>query len=151
MFKQIVQISIYWFGYVIWMRLGPSFLVWITSSPFRFDYVRTNLCLSKQSMQSTDFANSCILYTMNNNFTMNLLLNSSPPEQNGHRFPDVIFKCIFENENARIFIRISLKFVPEALIDNVPALAQVMAWHLTGHKPLPEPMLTQFSDAYMSH
>ena len=61
------------------------------------------------------------------------------------------FKCIFLNENDRIPIRISLKFVPRSTINNKPALAQVMAWRQTGDKPLLEPMLTQFSDAYMRH
>ena len=32
------------------------------------------------------------------------------------------FKCIFLNENDRITIRISLKFVPRSPIDNKPAL-----------------------------
>ena len=61
------------------------------------------------------------------------------------------FKCIFFIENDRIPIRISLKFVPRSLIDNKPALVQVMAWRQTGDKPLPEPMITQFTDAYMRH
>ena len=26
-----------------------------------------------------------------------------------------------------------------------------MAWHLIGDKPLPEPMMTKFIDAYMQH
>ena len=59
------------------------------------------------------------------------------------------FKCIFLNENDRILIRISLKFVPRSPIDNKPALVQVMAWRQTGDKPLPALMLTQFTDAYM--
>ena len=61
------------------------------------------------------------------------------------------FKCIFLNEKYRISIRISLKFVPKGPIDNKPALVQVMAWRRTGDKPLSEPMLTQFTDAYMGH
>ena len=48
--------------------------------------------------------------------------NSSPPEQNGHYFPDDNFKCIFVNENLYILIKISLKFVPKVPIDNNPAL-----------------------------
>ena len=59
------------------------------------------------------------------------------------------FKCVFLNENDRIQIRFSLKFVPRSPINNKPALVQVMACRLTGDKPLPEPMLTQFADAYM--
>ena len=53
------------------------------------------------------------------------------------------------DEKFCIFIQISLKFVPKGPIDNKVALVQVMAWCRTGDKPLPEPMLTQFSDAYM--
>ena len=48
-------------------------------------------------------------------------------------------------------IFISLKFVLRSPIDNKPALVQVMAWRQTGDKPLPELMLTQFTDAYMRH
>ena len=59
------------------------------------------------------------------------------------------FKCIFLNENYRIPIRISLKYVPMSPIDNKPALVQVMACRRTGDKPLPELMLTQFTDAFL--
>ena len=58
---------------------------------------------------------------------------------------------IFVNENFCILIRIPLKFVPEGPINNNPALVQVMAWRRIGDKPLPEPMLSQFTDAYMRH
>ena len=44
-----------------------------------------------------------------------------------------------------------LLLVPRSPIDNKPALVQVMAWHRTGNKPLSEPVLTQFTDAYMRH
>ena len=64
---------------------------------------------------------------------------------------DGIFKCIFLNENGTILIQISLKFVPKSLIDNKPVLIQVMAWRLFGAKPLPEPMMTMFTDAFMRH
>ena len=64
---------------------------------------------------------------------------------------DDIFKCIFLNENDRIPIQISLKFVPMSPIDNKPALVQAMAWRRAGDKPLPEPMLAQFLDTYMRH
>ena len=60
-----------------------------------------------------------------------------------------IFKCIFLNENYRILIEISLMFIPRSPIDNMAALFQVMAWRHTGDKPLPEPMMTQFTYAYM--
>ena len=62
-----------------------------------------------------------------------------------------IFKRIFLNENFRITIKISLKFVPKGPIDNKSALVQVMAWRQTGDKPLPEAVMIQFTDAYMRH
>ena len=63
---------------------------------------------------------------------------------------DDIFKSIF-NESVWIPITISLKFVPKGPIDYNSALVQVVAWHRTGEKPLPESMLTQFTDAYIRH
>ena len=56
-------------------------------------------------------------------------------------FPDDIFKRIFLNENVWILIKISLKFVPKGLINNIPALVQIMAWRRPGDKPLFEPMM----------
>ena len=64
---------------------------------------------------------------------------------------DDIFNCIFLNENYRILIQISLKFVCSGPTANKPALVQVMAWCRTGDKLLPEPMLAQFPDTYMRH
>ena len=60
---------------------------------------------------------------------------------------DGIFKCILFNENDRILIQISLKFVPRGPFDSKPTLVQVMAWRLTGDKPLCEAMLNQFTAA----
>ena len=77
--------------------------------------------------------------------------NSSPLDKMAIIVADDIFKCIFLNEHYRIPIQISLKFVPRSPIDNKPALFPAMAWRRTGDKPLPEPMLAQFLDAYMRH
>ena len=66
------------------------------------------------------------------------------------KITDDIFKSI-SNEIVWIPITISLKFVPKAPIDYKSALVQVMAWNRTGEKPLPESMLTQFTDAYIQH
>ena len=49
--------------------------------------------------------------------------------------------CIFLNENVRISIKISLKFVPMGPINNIQALVQIMAWRRSGDKPLYEPMM----------
>ena len=48
-------------------------------------------------------------------------------------------------------IEISLNFVPKGPIHNNPAFIQIMAWRRIGDKPLSEPMLTRFIDAYMRH
>ena len=63
------------------------------------------------------------------------------PRQNGRRFADGTFKRIFVNENVRILIEISLKFVPKGPISNNPTLVQIMAWRRPGDKPLSEPMM----------
>ena len=67
--------------------------------------------------------------------------NTLTPRQDGRLFPDDIFKWIFLNENVWISIEISLKFVPEGQINNIPALVQIMAWRRPGDKPLSEPMM----------
>ena len=64
---------------------------------------------------------------------------------------DYIFKPIFLNENDKIQSQISLKLVPRSPIDIKQALVPVMAWHRRGEKPLSEPMMTRFDDAYMWH
>ena len=69
--------------------------------------------------------------------------NTLRPRQNGRRFADDIFKCIFLNENVWIPIKISLKFVPQGPINNIPALVQIMAWRRPGDKPLSEPMMVR--------
>ena len=78
-------------------------------------------------------------------------LNSSPPGQNGPHFADDIFKRIFLNENIWISNKISLKYVPWGVIDNMAALVQIMAWCRPGVKPLSESMMNKFTDAYMRH
>ena len=70
-----------------------------------------------------------------------IILNTLRPRQNVRHFTDNIFKCIFLNENVRIQVRISLKYVPKGPFNNIPALVQIMAWHRSGDKPLSEPMV----------
>ena len=73
-------------------------------------------------------------------------INSSTPGQNGRHFTENIFRCILVNEKFCI-----LKFVHKAPIDINPALVQIMARHWIGDKSFSEPMLIQFTDAYMRH
>ena len=70
-----------------------------------------------------------------------LLLNTLRLRRNSFAFADDIFKCNFLNENIWISLKISLKFVPNVRINNIPALVQIMAWRRPGDKPSSEPML----------
>ena len=54
---------------------------------------------------------------------------------------DDTFKRIFLNENVKISIKISLKFVSKGPMKNIPTLVQIMAWRRSGDKPLSEPMM----------
>ena len=69
------------------------------------------------------------------------MLNTLRPRQNGCYFPDIIFKCMFLNENVWIPIKISLKFALKGPINNILALVQIMVWRHPGDKPLSEPVL----------
>ena len=55
------------------------------------------------------------------------------PRQNGHNFPDDIFKWIS--------IKISVKFVPKSPINNILAFVQISDLHRLGDIPLSAPML----------
>ena len=79
------------------------------------------------------------------------IINSLSPRQNGRHFPGDICKCIFLYENIWILIKISLKVVPSDPINNIPALVQIMAWHLSDDEPWSEPMMFFLTDAYMHH
>ena len=48
-------------------------------------------------------------------------------------------------ENARISIKISLRFGPNGSINNIPALVQIMAWCRPGDTPLSEPLVVRFT------
>ena len=71
------------------------------------------------------------------------MINSYSPGQIGRHFGRRKFQMHFSNENDGIAIRISLKYVPRSTMDNKPT------WHRKDDKPLPEPMLTHFTEAYM--
>ena len=73
----------------------------------------------------------------------NLSINKLRLRQNGHHIANDIFKCIFMNENVRILIEFSLKFVPVGLITNIPALGLIMAWRWPGNNPLSESMMVR--------
>ena len=68
-------------------------------------------------------------------------INTLKPRQNDRHFADDTFKPVFVNENIRISIKISLKFVPKVPINNIPALVHIMARRRPGDKPLSKPMM----------
>ena len=99
-------------------------------------------------------------------------INTLKPGQNYQHFAHNIFKCVFW----KLYL-ISLKFVCKGqlgnkscdrcdmafiepihrnklnityLLGNKSSFVQVMAWHRTGAKPLPEPMVTWSTDTYES-
>ena len=78
------------------------------------------------------------------------IVHTLKPGQNGRRFADDTFKRIFLNENFRISIKISLKFVPKRPINNNPALVQIMAWRRSGDKPLSEQWWSVYWRIYAS-
>ena len=69
---------------------------------------------------------------------INAWINTLRPRQKGRHF-----KRIFLNEDIRILIEISLKFVPKGPINNIPALVQIMTWRRPGDKPLSEPIMVR--------
>ena len=60
------------------------------------------------------------------------ILNTLRPLQDDNYFADDIFKCIFSNENVWISLKISVKFVPKVIINNIPRSVQIMAWRDQG-------------------
>ena len=92
------------------------------------------------SVSTNDNKRKFIL-TFLQNYSAHKGFNTLRPRQNERHFADDVFKLIFLNENVRISIDISLKFVPKDQINNIPSLVQIMAWRRPGDKPLSEAML----------
>ena len=97
-------------------------------------------------MQSTWDLSILLLQTM----TCLPVFHTLRQRQNSRHFPDNT-EYIFLNEKVWILLKISLKFVPSVWINNIPALVQIMAWHQIGDMPLTEPMMAQFTDAYIKY
>ena len=89
---------------------------------------------SNNFIEENAFENICHLFSPQ-------CVNTLRQRQNGRHFADDIFKYIFLNENVWILIKISLKFVPKGLMNNIPSLVQIMAWRRPGDKPLSELMM----------
>ena len=124
---------------------GVAFHLVLTHCPLVLRFILRTLSLN-HGRPSNDqlFPGTCTIVYMFGVFCLNHAgpgVNTLRPRQNGRHFADDTFKRIFMNENVRISINISLKFVPKGLINNIPALVQIMAWRRPGDKPLSEPMM----------
>ena len=120
---------------------------------FLQDTHKKHCCLLMRARYGVPFVNSsmsCIIVDILHHChaICDIVLTHLPLDKMAAILADDIFKCIFLNEKNKIPIQISLKLVPRGPIDNKPALVQVMVWRRTGDKPLPEPMMAQFTDTY---
>ena len=90
-----------------------------------FRYTAKNHFVEKWNMfcRSSCIKKRC-LWNINQHFSSWCIptFNTLRPRQNGSHFPDDIFKWIFLNENVSISIDMSLMFVPNGPINNIPAL-----------------------------
>ena len=72
-----------------------------------------------------------------------------------YRIPFMIWKLhtTFSNLSSMNVFELQLQFHWRLFprVQLIKRLVQVVAWHRTGEKPLPESMLTQFTDAYIRH
>ena len=113
----------------VWVRLlGRSQLSNPSNLPCLFKKIHLNM------LPANLFSHNCHLFRSHS-------VDTLKPRQNGRHFQDVIFKYIFLNQNVRIPINISLKFIPKGPINNIPALVQIMAGRRPGDKPLSETVL----------
>ena len=122
-----------------WSRSSARNLSLLVVNISHSDYMRWHL----SSMNVIQRMQHMVLYkeTCRTRRNKRTGLNTLRPKQNGRHFADDDFKRIFLNENIRISIKISLKFVPKGTINNIPALVQIMAWRRTGDKPLSGPVM----------
>ena len=56
------------------------------------------------------------------NFSHACFVRLVPVSAGGHDISDDMFKCVILDENVKVLIKISLKFVPKVRINNIPAL-----------------------------
>ena len=88
-----------------------------------------------------------VKYTWSSNES--LWFKSSSRGQNGRHFTDYILRSNFLNEKFYSLIKFPLNFAAKRPIDNKSVLVWIMAWCRISDKPLSEPMLTWFTDAYI--
>ena len=134
----VITFFIYWHNWLMHSVMMSGFLVWI-----KWHSILIIGCwISVHSVYLTSCHSVCWSI---------LLLTHLPLDKMAAILADNIFKCIIMNLKLHILNRISLKFATKGPIDNKTVLVQVLVWRQTGDKSLPEPMLNEFTDAYMRH
>ena len=78
-------------------------------------------------------------------------LNILRPKLNGRHCTNDTFKCFFLNENIWFWIEMSLNLIHKGSFNSIPALVWIMGCGRPGHRPLSEPIMSCFTDAYMRH
>ena len=64
----------------------------------------------------------------------------------------MIFSYAFSWMQSFVFwLKFNWTLFPKGLVNNIPVLVQIMAWHRIGNRLLSEPMLTRFTDINMQH
>ena len=93
---------------------------------------RVNLC-AKHNKVITAFKKIYVFHLFKPSMAVSMaleqLFNAFRLRQNNHHFPNNIFKHIFFNENFWILSKISLKYFPYGVIDNIETLVEIMAYH----------------------
>ena len=131
-----------------WYRLyhtgmSLSSLCWIELRLFNHD-----TCPSGHMSHSSSLYYLGYLREKASSFSGRLQCGMLRREQNGWYFVNTIFNCISLNENIWNSNRISLKFVLRGPINNKSWMIQVRAWHQTSDKPLSEPKMSPYIDAW---
>ena len=122
-----------------WIKTTEQTLAWLAEN--RLSRCREINLSTWKNLTNTGLKVEVVMITL----CGRVMLNTLRPRQSGCHFADDTVECIFLNENVRISIKISLEFVPECPINNIPALVQLMAWRRPGNKPLSEPMMVRLS------
>ena len=110
--------------------------VWNTSQVQKHDEMQSSKCpLHKRWLHAIQRI-MCLTSSQRSIFS------TLRPRQNGRNFANNIFNRIFVNENVRISVEFSLKFIPKGPINNIAALVQIIAWCcLPCDKLLSEPVM----------
>ena len=133
-----------WISPIWWvqneMRCWISLIQWICGTGFRHMFT-DHVGYDHETCWSTfQLLLYCYCWTRDR-WTRVISFNTMRPRQDGRHFADDTLNRILVNENVRISIKFSMKFVPKGPINNIPALVQVMAWRRPGDKPLSDPVM----------